>query len=298
MSANNKPTKKRKPEAALPFHDACAVFPEMEGVEFDELVADIKRRGLRVPITTFREPIPRPDGSVSVHEMRTLIIDGRNRARACAEAGVTPRYEEFDGDADDVIRFIISANIHRRNLTADDRRKYLKQLIEWNPEKSDRTIAAESGFGHATVSRARKSTVSPETVGKRTGRDGKTRRMPTPKAKPEPEQPTKTAIAAAASQKMPGTIGPLPNGSSYTVREIDIAEHVEERANIVIQALIDLAFDDDMTISKSELLTAVLELLHANPASNNLQLARRGIGFVHLIEAALEAINNPRAKPN
>jgi hypothetical protein len=292
----SKPT--RKPE--FDFHPLCAKFDLMEGAEFEELVADIKRRGLRVPIITFREPIPRPDGAVSVHEMRTVIIDGRNRARACAEAGVKPQYQEFDGDADDVASFIISMNIHRRHLKAGRRRELLATVLKLHPEKSNRAISAETGIPEPTVRRARNSPASMTHLKqKRVGRDGKS--YPATKAKPaNPEQSTKTAIAAAASQMMPGTIGPLPDlpSGSYTVREIDIAEHVEERANIIIQALIDLAFDDGTTISKSELLSAVVDLLHANPTSNNLQLARRGIGFVHLIEAALEAINNPGAKPN
>ena len=162
----------------LPFHPACAVFPEMKGAEFDELVADIKKHGLRVPITTFREPIPRPDGSICIYEMRTLIVDGRNRARACAKAGVTPRYEEFDGDADEVVRFIISANIHRRHLTVDDRRKYLKLLIEWKPEKSNRTLAAETGVSEPTVRRARSPASHDAPATKRVGRDGKAYRLP------------------------------------------------------------------------------------------------------------------------
>lgn len=53
--------------------------------------------------------------------------------------------------------------------------------IQQNPEKSDRAIADEIGVGNATVSRARRdhqSTVSRDTVQKRTGRDGKARRRP------------------------------------------------------------------------------------------------------------------------
>jgi hypothetical protein len=49
--------------------------------------------------------------------------------------------------------------------------------IAKNPEKSDRAIAAEIGVGNKTVSRAR-STVSHDTVDKRTGKDGRTRKMP------------------------------------------------------------------------------------------------------------------------
>jgi hypothetical protein len=52
------------------------------------------------------------------------------------------------------------------------------KAVAENPEMSDRAIAAEIGVGPETVRRARKSTASHEAVGKRTGRDGKTRAMP------------------------------------------------------------------------------------------------------------------------
>jgi hypothetical protein len=41
------------------------------------------------------------------------------------------------------------------------------EAIKANPKKSDREIAAEIGVGHATVSRARQSTVSHETLDQR-----------------------------------------------------------------------------------------------------------------------------------
>ena len=221
----------------------------MEGAEFDELVADIKRRGLRVPITTFREPITREDGSVSVHEMRTVIIDGRNRARACAEAGITPRYQEFDGDADDVARFIISMNILRRHLKPEQRRDKLVKLLKLHPEKSNRAISADTGIPLETVRRARKTTDPFGSVAKRVGRDGKTRRMPTPKAKPDREQPTKTEIAAAASQTI--DIGPplpldVPISASVGTAKRNTASEPEEPEPTTAAAQIDPKIDPKM----------------------------------------------------
>jgi hypothetical protein len=51
-------------------------------------------------------------------------------------------------------------------------------MLEQHPEMSDRAIAEECGVGNKTVSRMRAATVSNDTVGKRLGRDGKARRMP------------------------------------------------------------------------------------------------------------------------
>jgi hypothetical protein len=54
-----------------------------------------------------------------------------------------------------------------------------RAAVAANPEKSDRAIAEEIGVHHSTVNEARKrSTAGNPTVEKRTGRDGKTRRMP------------------------------------------------------------------------------------------------------------------------
>jgi hypothetical protein len=58
------------------------------------------------------------------------------------------------------------------------------KAIAANPQKSTRAIAEEIGVGTMTVSRARKSTVPFGTVEKRTGKDGKVRRLP---VRPEPK---------------------------------------------------------------------------------------------------------------
>jgi N6-adenosine-specific RNA methylase IME4 len=94
-----------KPAPQLSFHPLADLFPLMEGAEFDELVADIKVNGLREHIV-----FTVPD---------EMILDGRNRYRACLKAGVVPTFVPYRGD--DPVAFVISANLRRRHLSESQR---------------------------------------------------------------------------------------------------------------------------------------------------------------------------------
>jgi ParB-like chromosome segregation protein Spo0J len=109
----------------LPFHPIASIFPLMEGEEFDQLVADVKANGQRELITVYQNQ----------------VLDGRNRARACHALGMEPRLTPFTGDDDAARAFVISKNLHRRHLTAADKRKVIVDLIKAQPQKSDRQIA-------------------------------------------------------------------------------------------------------------------------------------------------------------
>jgi ParB-like chromosome segregation protein Spo0J len=91
----------------LESHPLANRFPLIEGEEFDRLVDDIRDNGLREPIVLF-------EGK---------ILDGRNRYRACIEAGVTPKTREFDPAKDGPAEaFVISVNVLRRHLTLGQKR--------------------------------------------------------------------------------------------------------------------------------------------------------------------------------
>ena len=89
---------------AMAYHEIANAFPLMEGVEFDELVADINAHGLHNPITLFEDK----------------IFEGRNRDRACRIAGINPLYVPLPADCSPV-EFVISANLKRRHLTESQR---------------------------------------------------------------------------------------------------------------------------------------------------------------------------------
>ncbi|MBI4586972.1 MAG: DNA modification methylase [Planctomycetes bacterium] len=86
-------------------HPIANLFPLLAGAEFEALVEDIRRHGLREPITVH------PDGRV---------LDGRNRLRACEILGIDPAYRTWDGKGSETA-FVISLNLHRRHLTPSQR---------------------------------------------------------------------------------------------------------------------------------------------------------------------------------
>lgn len=90
-------------------HPAADAFPMMSDAELKELADDIAVNGLRNPL------VLNHDG--------TVLIDGRNRLRACEIAGAQPTYENLSADLTDeqTLIYIVSANIHRRHLTQSQR---------------------------------------------------------------------------------------------------------------------------------------------------------------------------------
>lgn len=84
----------------MEFHRIASIFPLLEGDELQALVDDIRKHGLREPVWLY-------DGK---------ILDGRNRARACELAGITPTTRTFSGGYLDAVAFVWSENVHRRHL--------------------------------------------------------------------------------------------------------------------------------------------------------------------------------------
>ena len=96
--------KPRKPEPqALAFHPLADIFPLFEGAEFDELVEDVRVHGVREKICFYEEK----------------ILEGRNRDRAAAAAGVPCPTRLYEGD--DPLAFVISMNLKRRHLSESQR---------------------------------------------------------------------------------------------------------------------------------------------------------------------------------
>jgi hypothetical protein len=89
--------------SALPYHPLANIFPLLDCGELAAQADDIRINGLREPIVLF-------EGA---------ILDGRNRYRACAEAGIDARLETYDGN--DPLAYVVSLNLKRRHLDESQR---------------------------------------------------------------------------------------------------------------------------------------------------------------------------------
>lgn len=86
----------------IEFHEAACIFP-LDEDHLDELAADIKANSQLVKIET----------------LAGKIIDGRRRYQACERAGVRPQFVAVD--VKDPVGYVLSLNLHRRQLTPSQR---------------------------------------------------------------------------------------------------------------------------------------------------------------------------------
>lgn len=85
-------------------HPLAELFPPMDDETFKALVADIRQHGLREPIILYEG----------------MILDGRNRHRACTEIGVEPITRPWD-ERGSALDFVVSKNLNRRHLSDQQR---------------------------------------------------------------------------------------------------------------------------------------------------------------------------------
>jgi hypothetical protein len=117
----------------MELHPLCTLFPRLPEAEFGSLVADIKANGLSQPIVTH-------DG---------MILDGGNRYRACVAAGIVPDFVEFPGG--NLVSFVLSANLHRRHLTAGQQAAIVSSCQDWATAQGQGKPKTGNVAGLATV---------------------------------------------------------------------------------------------------------------------------------------------------
>ena len=120
--------------------------------ELRELGEDIKRHDLHTPVVIFTDQ----DGT-------EWLLDGRNRLDAMEIVGLPI---VIDGELDpdivhkvsgniDPIAWVLSANLHRRHLTNEQKTELIAKVLELKPNASDRQVAKETHTSHPTVAKVR-----------------------------------------------------------------------------------------------------------------------------------------------
>jgi hypothetical protein len=205
----------------LKIHPAAELFPLIPREELPVLADDIKKYGLTSPIILWNS------GSNEKEEGDFVLLDGRNRLDALEAAGipvlnrrsdfisliglasnslneapikyvyanwVTGIKEEREVTPSvDPYAYVISANLHRRHLTAEQKRELIAKLIKADPEKSDRQIAGIVKASPTTVGAVRdKLEEAGDVSNLDTHRDTRGRKQPASKPKP-PQEITLTA---------------------------------------------------------------------------------------------------------
>jgi hypothetical protein len=190
----------------LPVHPAANLFPLMLPDELKALGEDIKKNGLREYIVTWGRGA------------RPLLLDGRNRLDAAALVGLLEVHNgkllfggrelsfcaEHYAREHDPYALAVSFNIHRRHLTAEQKRELIAKLIKATPEKSDRQIAETVKASPTTVGTVRREVVSPTVQSgqlppERIGKDGKVRKVANKPKQKVLSAPPKVSPAPAQS---------------------------------------------------------------------------------------------------
>src|SRR5262249_49105072 len=150
----------------LKIHPAADLFPLMSEPELRELGEDIKANGLRAPIVLYKGK----------------LLDGRNRLDAMQLVGVkvTLSYQDISDDCllffgsaaqrmshtaklrcntygkGDPYDYVLSANLHRRHLTSEQKRELIAKVLKAKPEASNATVAKQVKADDKTVAKIRR----------------------------------------------------------------------------------------------------------------------------------------------
>lgn len=128
----------------LKFHPLADDYDLLEGDDFEELCQSIQENGLD------------EDGIIVLYE--GMILDGRNRYRACRKAGVEPRFRNYDPERDgaEPAEFVRRRNDPRRHDPLTIRQRRRKARIE--------RIAEARGRGESLRTIAERENVSEKQV--------------------------------------------------------------------------------------------------------------------------------------
>jgi hypothetical protein len=161
----------------LRIHPTAEIFDLLHEDDLCALAEDIKQHGLHEPVSFIKD------------ENQFVLLDGRNRLDALELLGKEITHDTVNDSgifeqlsaSIDVVAFIVSKNIHRRHLTAENKRKLIGKLIKATPESSNLQIAKSVKADDKTVAKVRReleATSEIPRLEKTVGADGKARKRP------------------------------------------------------------------------------------------------------------------------
>jgi hypothetical protein len=147
----------------LPVHPAAELFPPMPPDELKALGQDIKET------YQLAQPI-----ALLVEGKTCQLVDGRNRLDAMEQVGIEFEIRrdcrgrwglDVDGiespdpvillHRDEVLPYVVSANLHRRHLTTEKKREIVAALLKAKPERSNNATAKIAKVDDKTVGAVR-----------------------------------------------------------------------------------------------------------------------------------------------
>jgi len=178
-------------------HPAADLFPMMSPAELKALGEDIKANGFAHQIVLWTPDSDywkwnEADCRQKFKRGEFYLLDGRNRVAALVSLGYLDGWPDiiwppaFDvyapiilGPDVDPYEYVLSANVHRRHLTAEQKRELIVAVLKAQPSKSNRTIARQTKADDKTVAAVRsklEATAEIPQLIKTVGADGKARR--------------------------------------------------------------------------------------------------------------------------
>ena len=239
------------PNGELQLHPLCTLFPRITGDEYTALVEDIRANGLR-------ESIVLHDG---------MVIDGGNRYRACLDAGVEPHFVGMPNN--DVVAFVLSANLHRRHLTAGQHAAIVASITNWSQARKQGAISQQDEPATLPL-----STVAERA--KASGTSERTQRTADKVARENPELAQRVAQGEVSLAQAAAKVAPA---KAHEERQQEAEQAAEE-------AFGDIDLEQELTDAHAEIaaLQSKLDLIASDSPQGELLKMRR----------LLDAANNSR----
>jgi ParB-like chromosome segregation protein Spo0J len=125
-------------------HPVASLFPLLEGEDYNGLKSTIRGSGQQNPIIV----------------QNGVLLDGRNRLRACLELDIVPRVQEYAGSID-VVDYIRITNLERRHLTEDMQVAIALKIFDWKVAQQNAARKAAQGPRGKEGGRGHKKTLDP-----------------------------------------------------------------------------------------------------------------------------------------